>query len=1018
MGSDDQSGARPAGPVVLRIKLRYDDVETMVSRFAHNVGKSGLFLPTKTMQPVGTEVKFELRIANDTAVLVGLGRVKHARPPDPARPKTPFGIGIELTRVSRDGRELILRMLERRRALGLPDVAIPSPDDPRGDQGSQPRTDTNGIVRDAMRDFASAPVGEQVLSVAPSGSMTGPIAVAKAAPVAEPAREPAVAAEQAAPEPAVAEPAVAAERSRERAAPAEPGAVAEPAASAEPVAAAAEPAREPAAAAGRAGVAKRSREQAASAAPAAAAVEAVSAAIVETAAVIESARIARASAPVPAVQPLTPERSRSTRAKPTDLLAQANELAARLERVTVPELDSSIDVDRALARARALAGSDLEGDLAQLRESSAAPFEITLEAASAELARQLGGKAIARRERSAKFDVPLATIATPTQAPTPTSSEPAASASGPVEAVRAESSNSTSVPVPSVSGLHDITAAIALEPLSTSHGPVAGPLASAAAAASAAASATPAEPAPEPELETGPAEPAAAAVPATAESAVAEPAASEPVATAKPDEDDDDPAREYVRDDKTRVPSGDVHELLLPPSLFAQPLAEPADDLEIPVEPPVSGGFSTVSEDDLRTTPGDIDELGARRAYESSPSLQLDDSDLEPVDDDDPDGRTHLGAFADAYPAADEAAAARLDRELEEAEAEAEAELGEMARGDEEVADGDVLAEANAHGDGEANTAYGDTAYGEAAYGDTAHGEAPYGEAPYGATAHGDTAHGDVADADPEAAVHPEPRAGSPFDAQTAVAFDAQSAAAYDAQVAELEAARAVGAAPEDFADRLAFDDDLDREEARNFPTANPRPGMRASSVDIDLDDAADDFSDEGERAGSGYPQPPSASDLGYLNAPSDSFTFAEPLPGPGISGEDFDEPHGFTQNTPVPARRSRASEDSDTFEQHVRQSQPHAAHASGQRPLPGLPPETPPHGTPIVPAPATTPTGARSRTGANVIQRAAKSSTAAPPPIPAAARKSATTPPPLPVRSAPRASSDDGILIDFDDDE
>ena len=58
----------------------------MVQRFASNVGRSGLFLPTRSLHPVGTEVKFELRIANDAAVLVGLGKVKAAKAPDPDKP--------------------------------------------------------------------------------------------------------------------------------------------------------------------------------------------------------------------------------------------------------------------------------------------------------------------------------------------------------------------------------------------------------------------------------------------------------------------------------------------------------------------------------------------------------------------------------------------------------------------------------------------------------------------------------------------------------------------------------------------------------------------------------------------------------------------------------------------------------------------------------------------------------------------------------------------------------------------
>src|SRR3954471_18177666 len=108
MAADDHSGARPAGPVVLRIKLRYDDLDMMVQRFAPNVGKSGLFLPTKSIQPIGTEVKFELRLANDTPALGGVGRVKHVKAPDPANPKAAFGMAIELMRVSREGREVII----------------------------------------------------------------------------------------------------------------------------------------------------------------------------------------------------------------------------------------------------------------------------------------------------------------------------------------------------------------------------------------------------------------------------------------------------------------------------------------------------------------------------------------------------------------------------------------------------------------------------------------------------------------------------------------------------------------------------------------------------------------------------------------------------------------------------------------------------------------------------------------------------------------------------------------------
>src|SRR5215467_7397541 len=123
MAADETSGARPQ-PVVLRIKLRYDNVDAMVQRFAANVGKSGIFLPTKSIQPIGSEIKFELRLADDTVVIVGLGRVRAARPPDPEAPRAVFGMAVELLRVTRESRALILRMLERRREVGLGDIAM------------------------------------------------------------------------------------------------------------------------------------------------------------------------------------------------------------------------------------------------------------------------------------------------------------------------------------------------------------------------------------------------------------------------------------------------------------------------------------------------------------------------------------------------------------------------------------------------------------------------------------------------------------------------------------------------------------------------------------------------------------------------------------------------------------------------------------------------------------------------------------------------------------------------------
>lgn len=126
MGSD----APPphAGPVVLRVKLRYPDVPTFIDKFAVNVGRVGMFLPTRALQPPGTELRFELRLANEQVVLSGLGRVATVVAPDERGPDTIPGMAIEFQRMTRESRDLVMRLLEYRRERGLGEPALPSPE--------------------------------------------------------------------------------------------------------------------------------------------------------------------------------------------------------------------------------------------------------------------------------------------------------------------------------------------------------------------------------------------------------------------------------------------------------------------------------------------------------------------------------------------------------------------------------------------------------------------------------------------------------------------------------------------------------------------------------------------------------------------------------------------------------------------------------------------------------------------------------------------------------------------------
>jgi len=920
VSADDKSGARPQ-PVVLRIKLRYDDVDTMVQRFAPNVGKNGLFLPTKALQPVGTEVKFELRIANDTPVLVGLGRVKAAKPPDPANPRATFGMAIELMRVTREGRDVIIRMIERRRALGLVDVAIPMPEDleaaKRADLESAPRADTVAIVKEAMASLAdSAPI------------------LATPRPATAPARA------QSEPKP---EPLMTAPRTMTG-----------------PLA------------------------------------------------------VARTVSDRPSAPMLAPEPARAKRPRLADVIAKAGELSgSAFATEKVPELDDHVDLAKALARARMLAGSsDLDAELAALRESTAAPLvEISVEAASAELARQLGGAAIGKRMRgqSAPISAPVSALGT---------------------------SEVETVPPP-VEEAHEFK-----RPATSSA-----------------------------EMDQLAAEAAAGIAATRGEGVVAVERADEPP----------EPVKTFVEPHEVVTQIAQIHEPLAAPEVPPEPMRAPAvvveDDPELssfsraldaarvhtgvatpaaPVDTAVDDDdIAELDADDIEELPGEHTQIGEQPG--TAPNAELADSLDRHLDEAEGDAHELQSSI--------EQAARAYEAELAQVpEAQAD-EAGADDFAEEEISDLDVLAEADAddadllaaNAERESNDAapayappehlshdhpaeqdlyaqavapYAQPEYGQQdgyaqpdAYAQAAGypEPAPYVD-PYVDDPHADPHRQSTLDphaADPSGSVDPyaEQRAHDPaYAAEHAYAQQVYS------QRGRTPSAAPIRKPPEDedfdFASQLDLGDDSGtRHPPAPYPggydipseytLAERLPNRAPSFAETPIIpetpglDEALEF-DEPHQFATQTPAPPSPR----------AYAASQPARMPSEDPLDFDEPHGFAGGEP-PSRPSEDLEsalstlDVDLDHLEVPRAQrsrlPRAARASerGSRPLPGMPPERE-SSDPAIQKP-------RTRQPSTPPARVTAKRQSVAPPLPAAAK-----------RPAPRAASedDDGVLIDFDDDD
>jgi Tfp pilus assembly protein PilZ len=89
------------------VRLKCPDVGDFVAKFAPNVTRGGIFLPTHHTRDVGATIRFEITLADDKVVLAGEGVVTWAKPK---------GMGLKFTTLDPASEPMLERLLDRRQA--------------------------------------------------------------------------------------------------------------------------------------------------------------------------------------------------------------------------------------------------------------------------------------------------------------------------------------------------------------------------------------------------------------------------------------------------------------------------------------------------------------------------------------------------------------------------------------------------------------------------------------------------------------------------------------------------------------------------------------------------------------------------------------------------------------------------------------------------------------------------------------------------------------------------------------
>src|SRR4051794_10978501 len=112
---------------VLTMTVRYKSatVDEFIEHHSHDVSRGGMFIKTPSPFLPGTLLKFEFRIADDKAMLQGVGRVVWKRDPPSSGPEKPAGMGVKFIKVDEASRALIDRLVTRGGGTSAYDAELP-----------------------------------------------------------------------------------------------------------------------------------------------------------------------------------------------------------------------------------------------------------------------------------------------------------------------------------------------------------------------------------------------------------------------------------------------------------------------------------------------------------------------------------------------------------------------------------------------------------------------------------------------------------------------------------------------------------------------------------------------------------------------------------------------------------------------------------------------------------------------------------------------------------------------------
>jgi uncharacterized protein (TIGR02266 family) len=98
-------------PVSLKVRFKSATVDEFIEHYCKDVSRGGIFIKSSQPMPVGTLLKFQFQLKDESQLIKGVGRVVWTRNEERAGPDRPSGMGIKFIKMDNESRVMVDRII-------------------------------------------------------------------------------------------------------------------------------------------------------------------------------------------------------------------------------------------------------------------------------------------------------------------------------------------------------------------------------------------------------------------------------------------------------------------------------------------------------------------------------------------------------------------------------------------------------------------------------------------------------------------------------------------------------------------------------------------------------------------------------------------------------------------------------------------------------------------------------------------------------------------------------------------